>query len=63
MNSRKKEVDPMSRNSKIGVAAIVLIAIVAIGIGAYALSYMPPTTSGSPTISTRSDARVRATTR
>ena len=40
----------MSRNSKIGIAAIVLIAIIAVGVGAYELSYVPPS-SGSPTVS------------
>ena len=41
----------MSRNSKIGVAAIVVIAIIAVGVGAYELSYVPPASSGNPTIS------------
>ena len=42
----------MSRNSKIGVAAIVVIAIIAVGAGAYELSYVPPASgSGSPIVS------------
>jgi plastocyanin len=43
----------MTRNSKIGIAAIVIIAIIAAGVGAYELAYMPPASSGggSPTIS------------
>ena len=41
----------MTRNSKIAIAAVVIIAIIAVGVGAaYYASYMPPATGASPSI-------------